>query len=251
MSIFNPNDFTTNNETENILTEVADNYLRNNGITNSSATTSFLGDVNLTSNTNISGNILANGTTISPTELSYLDNVTSNIQQQINNISGGSILNTNNIFTGINQFNNDIVVNSTNISPTELSYINNTTSNIQTQINTSNINIDTINTTLTNNGVADLYVAKLSSITGIAELNNNAQGLHIYPNPTKNMFTLEVSTELKNASIEMYNAFGQKVYASKLVGRKQLVNCTSFASGVYEVKVFDEAGLYSNKLIIE
>ncbi len=106
-------------------------------------------------------------------------------------------------------------------------------------------------TTLTNNGVADLYVAKLSSITGIAELNNNAQGLHIYPNPTKNMFTLEVSTELKNASIEMYNAFGQKVYASKLVGRKQLVNCTSFASGVYEVKVFDEAGLYSNKLIIE
>ncbi|MFN9955348.1 MAG: hypothetical protein ACK55I_19805, partial [bacterium] len=75
---------------------------------------------------------------ITPTELSYIDGTTSNIKTQLNTKTG---LSSNNTYTGINTFNNtvsfigNIVANSTTITPTELSYIDGTTSNIQTQLN--------------------------------------------------------------------------------------------------------------------
>jgi len=62
-------------------------------------------------------------------------------------------LNTNNIWNGTNQFNNNIIVNSTNISPIELSYVDGTTSNIQTQLNTNSTNISNVNTILSNNQI--------------------------------------------------------------------------------------------------
>ena len=259
MSIFNPNDFATNNISENILTEVADNYLRSNGITNSLATTSFLGDVNLTSNTNISGNILANGTTISPTELSYLDNVTSNIQQQINNISGGSILNTNNIFTGINQFNNDIVVNSTNISPTELSYINNTTSNIQTQINTSNINIDTINTTLTNNGItsASNVTSALEYLQSqISNLPNSGGGTSVTyfftetANIINNIYKTISKIPANNTNFILTTGIITNSSGNVLMGQflsNEALNITSIPAGIWDFNFF--TNITNNNLI--
>lgn len=57
---------------------------------------------------NSSPGIIASNKTISPTELSYLDGVTSNLQTQINGLSGGSggsILGLDNTFSGINTFN--------------------------------------------------------------------------------------------------------------------------------------------------
>ena len=94
-------------------------------------------------NLNLNGNIIANSLTISPTELGYLDGVTSNIQTQINSIvSGGSVsLSGTNAFTGSNSFagvttfTNNIIANSLTISPTELGYLDGVTSNIQTQLN--------------------------------------------------------------------------------------------------------------------
>jgi len=62
-------------------------------------------------------------------------------------------LNTNNIWNGTNQFNNNIIVNSTNISPIELSYVDGITSNIQTQLNTNSTNISNVNTILSNNQI--------------------------------------------------------------------------------------------------
>jgi len=44
-------------------------------------------------------------------------------------------------------------VNSTTITPLELSYIDGSTSNIQNQINTTNGNVGTINTILTTNQI--------------------------------------------------------------------------------------------------
>ena len=81
--------------------------------------------LSVTGNLTLTGNLIANSTTITPVQLSYLDGTSSNIQTQLNgklSLTGGTI-------TG------DINVNSTNISPIELSYLDNTTSNIQTQLN--------------------------------------------------------------------------------------------------------------------
>ena len=102
--------------------------------------------------------ITANNKTISAVELSYLDGVTSNLQTQINNMSGGGSvdlsnypkLDVNNTFTGINTFNTEttfrgkididmaspgIGLGSEILSKDELLRLKGVSSNIQEQLN--------------------------------------------------------------------------------------------------------------------
>lgn len=101
----------------------------------------------------VAGSVSANGATLSPAELSYLDGVTSAIQTQINTKAPTA----NPTFTGT------VVLPSTTsigtVSDTEISYLDGVTSAIQTQINSkqatlvSGTNIKTVNgTTLLGSG---------------------------------------------------------------------------------------------------
>jgi hypothetical protein len=78
----------------------------------------------------VAGNVSANGATISPTELSYLDGVTSAVQTQIN----AKAPSAGPTFTGT------VVLPSTTsigtVSDTEIGYLDGVTSAIQTQLNT-------------------------------------------------------------------------------------------------------------------
>ncbi|MBU2926745.1 T9SS type A sorting domain-containing protein [Winogradskyella psychrotolerans] len=69
----------------------------------------------------------------------------------------------------------------------------------------------------------------------------------IYPNPTKNQFTiqLEDSTELQN--VKIYNNLGQLV----LISNKSIINSSNLASGLYLVEIETNKGKSSKKLIIE
>lgn len=86
----------------------------------------------------IAGNVSANGATISPTELSYLDGVTSAIQTQINTKAPSA----SPTFTGT------VVLPSTTsigaVSDTEIGYLDGVTSAIQTQINAKEPTITTL-----------------------------------------------------------------------------------------------------------
>ncbi len=103
----------------------------------------------------LTGNISANGLVIDPVELSRLNNVSSNIQTQLNSkaplasptFTGtitAPIINASGLITAdggltipstkILTLTGDISANSTTISPVELSYLNNVSSNVQTQL---------------------------------------------------------------------------------------------------------------------
>ncbi|UYD60048.1 hypothetical protein OPFAMLBM_00027 [Aeromonas phage avDM12-TAAL] len=131
--------FATKTEVELISDQMS---LKQN-IINGAASTITLG--NLATNsvviTDANGKIAANSN-VSATEVSYLDGVTSNIQTQLNGkqntINGAaSTITTANLATNsvvITDGNGKIAVNS-NISGTEVSYLDGVTSNIQTQLN--------------------------------------------------------------------------------------------------------------------
>ena len=143
MSIFNPNDYNGDFEdVENsILSKISDIYLKKNGGSDSSTTiTNFSNDLS------INGNIICNSTSITPIEISQLNNIDVNIKNkldQLNTSIGGvftqpQTYSNNNIYLGNNTFSEIIVSNNgvnTSLNSVELSYLNNTTSNIQTQIN--------------------------------------------------------------------------------------------------------------------
>ena len=95
----------------------------------------------------INNSLEVNNITLSPETISFLDGATSNIQTQIDNISNVQAdyvdLSSNQTITGQKTFTNtttltgNLNVNSTDITPLELSYLEGATSNIQDQINNS------------------------------------------------------------------------------------------------------------------
>jgi hypothetical protein len=98
-----------------------------------------LSNPTLTGTTTLLGDISANGATLTPTELSYLDGATSNLQAQINTKAPSN----NPTLAGNITVTGDILANGATLTPTELSYIDGATSNLQTKINTKlNINFD-------------------------------------------------------------------------------------------------------------
>jgi hypothetical protein len=149
--------------------------------------------------------ILNDGTTLSQSELSYLNNVTSNIQTQLNSkasLTGGDISVNNLTFTNATggyllldnllmtvgtsaNFNCDVQLNAnvvlfggTILSQSELSYLNNVTSNIQTQLDSKyststtaiTLNNLTVNTASTLSGT--LTVGATSTFNASALFNS-------------------------------------------------------------------------------
>ena len=91
----------------------------------------------------IVGGLVANGFTISPTALGYIDGLTSNAQTQINakatdanlvHLSGAETITGSTTLSGATTISGSIIANGFTISPTELGYIDGLTSNAQAQL---------------------------------------------------------------------------------------------------------------------
>ena len=126
------------NTTSNIQNQLNDKVSKSNVDQNIDGTKTFLNSV-------VVNGITAGSTTISNFEIQQLDDVTSNIQAQLNNkvdLTTSQNIGGNKNFVNQVSLNDDLIVNSKNISPLELSYLDGLTGNIQTQLD--NNEYDTI-----------------------------------------------------------------------------------------------------------
>lgn len=106
------------------------------------------------SNLEIENSLLVNTTTITPNELEQINGINTNetIQQQINNINtniSNNLVTTNTPQTIVadKTLTGNLIVDNINISPTEISYLDGLTDNIQTQLENAGIsNAMTLNT---------------------------------------------------------------------------------------------------------
>ncbi len=74
-------------------------------------------------------------------------------------------------------------------------------------------------------------------ITGIKEAAYNYELLHVYPNPTNSMLTVEMEN-MKN--VEVYNILGAKMIDSEMISRQ--LDVSDLASGIYFIKATDTNG---------
>lgn len=89
------------------------------------------------------------------------------------------------------------------------------------------------------------YNNGLTSNTSVA---HNIQNITISPNPVTNKLSLEINN-LANASLEIYTAIGQKLFAQKVLS-KELIDFSEYCNGLYFLKVFSENKLiYSEKIV--
>jgi hypothetical protein len=99
------------------------------------------------------------------------------------------------------------------------------------------------NDSLISTGSADIFTAKLNSVTGIAE-ENNYSALTVYPNPFSSAATIRSDRALKNATLVMYNSMGQKVNDISSItidaGGTIELQRDLLPAGVYFIRVMEE-----------
>ncbi len=94
-------------------------------------------------------------------------------------------------------------------------------------------------------GCATSNVFTVSSLTGIGQVNTDAVKVMVYPNPSQQVATIEVSGA-EMSKLEVFNILGQTVFASEAEQAKVNINTTEFTAGTYLVKV-----MVNNTVIIK
>jgi len=93
--------------------------------------------------------------------------------------------------------------------------------------------------------------------TGIYSYLSEGLKMQIYPNPVKELLIVSYWSSGKEGSIEIYNVLGEKVYSEQLHpdaptnAKSQIINCKSFISGIYFIKVANEKMNWIGKFVKE
>jgi hypothetical protein len=80
---------------------------------------------------------------------------------------------------------------------------------------------------------------------GIKEINNNASNVAVYPNPVTD--NLQIQTTLPIKEIEVADITGRLLYTTT----SKIINCSSFAKGVYFITLTTENGKAVKKFVKE
>ena len=75
-------------------------------------------------------------------------------------------------------------------------------------------------------------------------------GFNLYPNPAKDVVTV-VSTTKDNANIEIFNGIGSLVQTVEMNDTKLVIDVSSFASGIYTIRLTNERGSTTLKFVKE
>lgn len=101
------------------------------------------------------------------------------------------------------------------------------------------------------NGVEVYEDTKAPDYTQLAlDRLDQENSVEIYPNPSTGLYTIELN-ETTEASIEIYNAMGNKVQDVKQTGAATSFNLTGLSKGIYFVKVVANGKQMSKKIILE
>ena len=103
--------------------------------------------------------------------------------------------------------------------------------------------------TLTNVGSADMFVAKISTVTVVENLQSVSNEIHVYPNPTSDYFQIKNYSEIK--LLEIYDSIGEKIYSdNNLLTSDSKINLTDQPKGIYFVRAKTVDKIISKKIIL-
>jgi len=89
---------------------------------------------------------------------------------------------------------------------------------------------------ITFDGSSVEYEWVLDMGTSIDEADAAVAGLHIFPNPASDVFTIEVPKGLQNSNITVTNALGQQVYRSSNNGEGRIsIGAQDWPAGIYHI----------------
>ena len=95
---------------------------------------------------------------------------------------------------------------------------------------------------------ASLYFAVAYESTGINELDNT--NFLIYPNPAKDVLTIQAENNQLPITIKLINAIGETVKTELINSTTHSINVEEFLNGIYYLQLENKVGTSSKKIII-
>lgn len=107
-------------------------------------------------------------------------------------------------------------------------------------------------TTLTNNGVGDIFVAKLDFVTGIATEHSSLNTISVFPNPFSLHTILCTDKYFEKITLSIYNSIGQQIKQIKNInGQTFTLQRDNLPSGLYFlILTQDNKILTTDKIVI-
>ena len=107
-------------------------------------------------------------------------------------------------------------------------------------------------TTLTSAGACDIYLAKLNNDVGINEFHKPLN-ISVYPIPASDKLTIDIQeiNEFHKATVSFYDIQGQLLLQQTIKQSQIEINISSFAKGVYIIKVHNDNNIMVSKFIKE
>lgn len=94
-------------------------------------------------------------------------------------------------------------------------------------------------------GVEDTCLTNLYSGVYPAE-NNNKLTMNVYPNPFNERLNIELTKNINNGEIHIYDMLGKQIYSSQLSGKQIEINTTELKKGMYFIKLITDEGRVVN-----
>ena len=89
----------------------------------------------------------------------------------------------------------------------------------------------------------------------ITDVNSNGDTkynpINIFPNPIKNLLTIEFENNFHENSLTIYNSFGQPVYKITSSDEKLIIDFSSLTFGIYFLEIKNSTGNKHLKIIKE
>lgn len=89
-----------------------------------------------------------------------------------------------------------------------------------------------------------------SSYSHIVPVQYNVQGFIIYPNPTNNLVTVQLTTLPSNGVINIKDVLGKTLLQQKVTSINIEINVNRLPKGIYYVELVDDSLKYAKKLVV-
>lgn len=87
---------------------------------------------------------------------------------------------------------------------------------------------------------------------GVHEQGSSEPTVRLFPNPAHDQFTIVVgSNDNSRSEIEIFNALGQRMMASRVGSSQAIFDCSSFARGIHMVKVTTPTTTVTQRVVLE
>lgn len=114
---------------------------------------------------------------------------------------------------------------------------------------------------ITNDGMLDLTVGNYAggiayyqgnTNVSVAEVPQALDNVKIYPNPTKNLLTIDMgNTSFKNTHLQVTDLLGKTLYQQNITATKTSLSLANYSRGIYLVKINSQSGGKVYKVIKE